>query len=483
MVDGKKNYYLFSNDGKEERVITQELQRVIDEMDDAGGRIEFAAGKYVLSTVFLKSNLTFVLQEGAKLLGSENFDDYAEDEKVSFPLYQDASHSFFHCSMFVGEDCNNIHFKGTGMIDMRSVWDLENKRNMVRRGAKCISLKNCKGVKIEDISIYNATDLAIYFAGCENVDIDSVKMRVYIDGISPDNSKNVTIRNCEIESGDDGIVFKSSYNLNRLDECRNILVENCEVKSRCNAIKIGTETNGGFKDMVIRNIDIRETRLGGICIESTDGAEIENIFISDITMKNVATPIFIFLGDRLRGPAGTKVGSIENVTIQNVKAEGPYLPYDVIAWNYTSFAADDTEQYPWYFSPPKDLSKESCRKAPDGAWQLASNICGLRGKYIKNITLRNVDLCVDGGMSEQFDVAVPECSKDYPDVYIYGQILPSNAPYSKILPATGLYCRYVDGLHMENVTITNYRADTREKILCDNVENLKIDGEATSALM
>lgn len=474
MIREKKQYYLFSNDGENERVITQELQRVINEMECVGGEIEFAAGKYVLSTVFLKSNITFVINEGVQLLGSMDFNDYAEDERVSFPLYQDASHSFFHCSMFVGENCKNITFKGNGTIDMRSVWDTENKRNMVNRGAKCIALKNCEGVKIEGISIYNATDLAIYFAGCEDVDIDFVKMRVYIDGISPDNSKNVRIRNCEIETGDDGIVFKSSYNLNRLDECRDILVENCVVKSRCNAIKIGTETNGGFKDMVIRNIDIRETRLGGICIESTDGADIENIFISDITMKNVGTPIFIFLGDRLRGPEGTKVGSIENITIQNVKAEGPYVPYNIVEWNYHSYVARDTEQYPWYYTPPKDLSKEECRQAPNGAWQLASNICGLRQKYIKNITLRNLDLYMDGGMSEKFNVTVPECSKAYPDVHIYGQILPSNEPHSKILPASGLYCRYIDGLVLENVRIKNYRRDTRETFLFDNVNDLRL---------
>ena len=475
MVCKGEKYYLFSAEKKSELVITHELQRVIDELDGfGGGEIEFAPGKYVLSTVFLKSNVAFHLNEGVELLGTLNFNDYAEDEKLPFPVYQDASHSYFHCSMFVAEGCENISFDGKGCIDMRSVWDTENKRKMAHRGAKCIALKNCSNVNIEGITIRNATDLAIYFAGCQNVNIDSVKMRVYIDGISPDNSKNVTIRNCDIECGDDGIVFKSSYNLNRLDECRNILVEKCVVKSRCNAIKIGTETNGGFKDMTIRNIDIRETRLGGICIESTDGADIDNILISDITMKNVGTPIFIFLGDRLRGPEGTQVGSIENITIQNVKAEGPYVPYEVIEWGYASYKKGDREQYPWYYEPPKGMSLDECRKMPSGAWQLASNICGLHNKPIKNITLRNLDLYMDGGMTTDFNVAVPECSGAYPDVFIYGQILKCNAPYSKILPASGLYCRYVDGLHLDNVKITNYRADSRETYVFDKVSNLNL---------
>ena len=80
--------------------------------------------------------------------------------------------------------------------------------------------------------------------------------KVYIDGISPDNSKNVRIHDCDVETGDDGIVFKSSYTLNRLDICKDIHVWNCKVKSRCNAIKFGTETNGGFENILIENIDI-----------------------------------------------------------------------------------------------------------------------------------------------------------------------------------------------------------------------------------
>ena len=34
----------------------------------------------------------------------------------------------------------------------------------------------------------NITDLAVYFAGCADVDVFGLKMRVYIDGISPDKS-------------------------------------------------------------------------------------------------------------------------------------------------------------------------------------------------------------------------------------------------------------------------------------------------------
>ena len=279
------------------------LQSKIDECSaNGGGKIVLPNGELLLCTVFLKSNVTIELQEQTLILGPLDFYEYQPDENVDYQLYQDASHSFFHCSMFVAENCENIAIIGNGKIDMRSVWDEENVRDMVHRGAKCIALKNCKNVLVSDIGVYNVTDLAIYFAGCENVEISNIKMRVYIDGISPDNCKNVKIHDCDIETGDDGIVFKSSYTLNKLGECDNIHVYNCRVKSRCSAIKFGTETNGGFKNVVVENVNVYESRITGIAVESVDGAIIDNILLKNITMKNVGTPIFIHLGKRMRGP-------------------------------------------------------------------------------------------------------------------------------------------------------------------------------------
>lgn len=213
---------------------TQAVQRAVEYCTKkGGGEIVFSRGKYVLSTIFLRSNVHIFLKKEAVLLGSKCFSDYCPDEKADYPLYQDASHSFFHCSLFSAEDCENISLTGKGTIDMRSVWDDKNVRNMAHRGAKCIALKNCRNIEIRELRILNATDLAVYFAGCENVKICGLKIRVHIDGISPDNSSNVEILDCDVESGDDGIVFKSSYTLNRLGVCKNIVVRNCRIKSRC----------------------------------------------------------------------------------------------------------------------------------------------------------------------------------------------------------------------------------------------------------
>lgn len=447
------------SDGK--MLCTDAVQKAIDFCySKGGGIVRFEAGRYVLSTVFLKSNVTIEIPEGTEILGAESYYDYAQEEKIDYPIYQDSSHTYFHPSMFVGIGCENIKIIGGGKIDMRSVWDEDGVRGAAikHRGAKCIALKECKNIEISGLEIVNVTDLAVYFAGCENVDVHGLKMRVYIDGVSPDNSKNVRIYDCDIEAGDDAIVFKSSYTLNRLDICKDIKVWNCRLKSRCTAIKFGTETNGGFENISIENVDIRETRIMGIGIESVDGAIVDGVHIKNVKMKNVNAPLFIHVGRRMRGPEGRAIGKIKNIFLENIVAEGPYEPYEVVAWNYFSYKANDTYQYPWVFGVAESFDDTMSGNTAESDWQMTSNICGLPESHLENITLKNVHLKLDGGVKE-YNRNVPEEAQDYPEVYVYG----------RILPAKGIYFRHIDSLTLDNVTVETYRPDTREDFVFDNI--------------
>lgn len=452
-------YGILPNTGE---LLTEKIQALIDRFRWRGVELYFPAGAYVLSTIFLRNNTTINISRNALILGSNNFDDYAKLEEVDYKLYQDVSHSFFNCALFVGKNVNNVSIIGKGMIDMRSVWDENNVNNMVHRGAKVIALKECTNIKIKDLRIINATDLAVYLASCQHAEIDGLKLKVYIDGISPDNSKDIKISNCDIISGDDGICFKSSYNLNRLDTCERITVEDCVVASRCNAIKFGTESNGGFKDISIKNIKVRNTRITGISIESVDGAIINNISIDNVEMENVNAPLFIHLGARLRGPEGTKVGKISNIFISNLTAKGPYKPYKTVPWNYDSFKKNDTIQYPWHNGLPITLQElNEKKKLP---WQYTCNVCGYKENMLEEIYLKNVHLELEGGI-EEFDRNVREDAGGYPEVFVYG----------KILPAKGIYFRHINGLHMANVKIVTYKEDKRDDFFFDDVMNRRFE--------
>ena len=102
------------------------------------------------------------------------------------------------------------------------------------------------------------------------------------------------------------------------------MVDNCTISSLANAFKLGTESNGGFKNITFVNSTIHHTDNSGIALEIVDGGTIDGIYISDITMSDVGNAIFIRLGNRARPfiqdgetPA---VGSIRNITIKNIHA-------------------------------------------------------------------------------------------------------------------------------------------------------------------
>ena len=437
------------------------IQKAVDEATrQGGGTVYFPKGSYVLATVFLKDNVHIKFEKGTFILGSLNFYDFAQQEEIDFPIYQDQSHTYFHLGMFVGIGVNNISITGKATIDMRSVWDEDDVRKIVHRGPKPISLKECNNVVLADFEIKYATDLAIYFAGCNDVDIHGIKMKVYIDGISPDNCKNVDIYDCDIEAGDDAIVFKSSYTLNRIDICKNMRIRDCRLKSRCSAIKFGTETNGGFEDIDINGIYIYDSRISGISIESVDGAIIDGITVRNVEMVNTNGLLFVHLGKRMRGPEGREIGEIRNITFENITADGPYVPYDIVPAYYNFFQTQEWFQYPWIFDPRNNKNNTIDFKynGQDTPWQFSNNMCGLPGKPIKNLTLRNVHLKVNGGVKEYSKEVPTECGP-YPEINSYGNIL----------PAKGIYFRHVENLVMDNVTVDSFYPDAREDFVFEDV--------------
>ena len=146
----------------------------------------------------------------------------------------------------------------------------------------------------------------------------------------------------------------------------------------------------------------------------------------------------------MRGPAGMPVGHIRNVTLENITAEGPYEPWEAIEWNYKTFVAGEKVQAPW-----------------NGGDQYTSNVCGLAESPLESITLRNVRMQVAGGVSE-WEQNVPDNLGKYPEVWVYG----------KVLPARGIFFRHVRGLILENVQISAISPDARPDFVFDDVEGL-----------
>ena len=466
------------SDGK--TLITQALQKTVDACHVAGGgTVYIPSGKYVCGSVILKDNVHVYLESGATLYGGE-VKDFDKDEQRGYKFYQDLSHSTFNVSMFRADGAKNITVSGFGTIDMRGVWDVNDERgqgnpDLSGRAAKIFALRECKNVVIKDLTLLNATDLAVYLAGCENVRLNGLTLSVHIDGISPDCCRNVMISDCNVVTGDDAIVVKSSYTLNRLQESENIAITNCVISSRSNGIKVGTETNGGMKNLVVSNCTLQNVRGSGIALEMCDGGVMDGVCVTNIAMKNVHTPLFMMIAPRNRGPEGTKDGKIRNVTISNVQAHGPYVPYKTVHNSYLAKKLGDEIQEPWR---PGVINTEG--KAPEELpWQVIPNITGLPGNPIENLTLRDINISLRGGAKKgDWIEFVPEFKEgDYPEANTYCRIVEDDgSPLGKItykaMPAKGIYFRHVKGLNISNLQVETELPDEREDFIFDDVTYL-----------
>ena len=208
--------------------------------------------------------------------------------------------------------------------------------------------------------------------------------------------------------------------------CKDVVVSDCVLRSTCNALKMGTESNGGFQNIVLTGCTIYDTRLAGVALEIVDGGAMDRIVVSDITMTGVGAPIFLRLGNRARpfkeGMDKPGIGSMRNITISNIEATGA---------NPTGCA-----------------------------------IAGLPEARIENVTLSNIRLSfAGGGTTEQASRTIPEEAQKYPEYAMFGR-----------LPAYGIYCRHVKGLKLTNVQLQLASGDQRHAIVLDDVRNAALDG-------
>src|SRR5688500_6203271 len=182
-----------------------------------------------------------------------------------------------------------------------------------------IEFVNCKNINIRIVTLKNAACWVQTYDQWVNVIMDSVTVDSDAywnnDGIDIQDCKNVRITNCYVNAADDGICLKSQ---SKDYFCDSIYIANCTVRSSASAIKFGTVSHGGFRNVTIENIKVYDTYRSAIAIECVDGGILENIFIDRVDALNTGNAIFIRLGRRNK--TGNP-GMIRNVTIKNIKVE------------------------------------------------------------------------------------------------------------------------------------------------------------------
>jgi hypothetical protein len=397
---------------------TKSIQKAIDACSESGGgTVYLPPGTYLSGTIYFKSNVTLRLATGCTLLGSKNLKDYPPTVQA-FRSYTD---NYTDKSLIYGENVERIAITGSGTIDGQGA----SIKGPYKVRPYMIRFSQCRNVTVKDITLRNSPMWVQHYLACDDVRITGVTVRSLVnhnnDGINIDSCRRVIISDCNIESGDDAIVLKSTS----ARICREVVVNNCVLSTRCNALKMGTESNGGFKNIVMTCCSIYDTRLAGVALEIVDGGTMDRVVVSNITMSNIGTPIFIRLGNRARpfkkDMETPGIGIMRNITISNIEATGA---------NPTGCA-----------------------------------ISGLPEAKIENLTLNNLRLSFEGGGTKaDAEREIPEKPAGYPEYSMFGR-----------LSAYGLYCRHVKGLKLFNVELQLEKPDQRHAVVLEDVEDALID--------
>lgn len=416
------------------KLSTKAVQRAIDACAAAGGgRVVVPTGNYKIGSIFLKSNVHLYLERGATLYGSTKLKDYksVKTDYVSFRTQQQTIQLIF------ADKVSNVTIDGYGTIDGQG--RAFKKTAVTDEGITrphLLRFIQSQDITIRNITLRNSGCWMQHYLACDRIKIDGVtvynRSTKNNDALDLDGCHDVVVTNFISDSDDDGITMKSTSP--RL--CENITISNCVVSSHCNAIKLGTETNGGFRNINISNIVVkpshdndevifgRKSGISAISLEMVDGGTLENVNVSNIVVDGTESPIFIRLGNRARGYkeglAVTNVGKIDGVRISNVQVHN--------------------------------------------AGATGCSITGIPGYPVENIRLDNISIHHKGGITAEAlpkinEKVADEREKSYPEATMWGE-----------LPAKGFFVRHARNVKFSNIDIRTEEVDVRPEFVMIDVE-------------
>lgn len=454
LLPASYNVRTFGATGNGTTLDTAAIQRAITAASSAGGGIiDIPAGHYLCFTLHLRSHITLRFSPGAVLIAatpdfaqpSHQYDP-PEPQPATIAPYQDYGHNHWHNSLFWGEDLDNISLTGPGLLRGQGLQKGDGP-DEERSGAgnKVIALKRCRNVILRDFAILEAGHFGILATAVDNLTIDNLLIYTQRDGIDIDACRNVHIHACTVNSPfDDAIVLKSSYSLGLIRPTEQVTISDCTITAsyavgsvlddtyrplvlgapggwpaRVGRIKIGTETNGDLRNIVVTNCTLDGCH--GLAVISEDGGTVEDVSFSNITMRNmIGPPIFVRLGGRLRGPSPIAPGTIRRIAFHQIDC--------------VSATSDN-----------------------------ASILAGIPNHPVEQITITDLRVRHEAPGTLRTG-AIPEEIASYPEPKMFGNT-----------PAHGFYLRHAQQIELRHILVEPGSPEPRPLVWMDDVRHCQFD--------
>ena len=344
-----------------EKSCTEAIRKAIEKCSSSGGgRVIVPEGIFLTGAIYLKSNVNLHLAKGSTLLFSSNPDDYLPLVYTRWEGIECMNYSPFIYA-FMEE---NIAVTGEGTLDGgasdKNWWgwgikgadkkspatpDVKTLNEMSEKGVpvedrifgKGHYLRPnffvpylCKNVMIEGVTILRSPMWEVNPVLCSNVIVRGLTITTHgpnNDGCDPEACKDVLIEKCLFDAGDDCIAIKSGRNEDgrRVGVAtENLIIRDCVMKDGHAGVAIGSEIAGGCRNVYIENCKMDSPNLERALRFKSNarrGGIVENIFMRNIEIGQVAEALLTvdFLYEE--GPNGTYPPTVKNVYIDNVTAK------------------------------------------------------------------------------------------------------------------------------------------------------------------
>ncbi len=336
-----------------------------------GGRVTLEAGRFLCGRIDLRSGVELHIERDAVLLGSKNGLDFPEIE-TDFWRVEYAPRFNRRCFIYA-EGCEDVAVTGRGAIDCQgeayiepneprpkyAYWPYKRhgfpegfedngSRGLLPSQRRVCSLSpgrvvffmGCKNVLVEDVAMRNQpAGWSYWICDCDGVHFHRARVEASVlfpnnDGIHINCSRNVTVSDCNITAGDDGIVVRAySLPMGRNIPCERVAVTNCNIVSHSGGIRIGWINDGVIRDCTFSNLNITDSNVGidirlpgndsGVRMsdEGEEATLIENLNFSDINIdRTYFEPVLINIYEH------NLCAGIRNLYFNNMHARSVHLP-------------------------------------------------------------------------------------------------------------------------------------------------------------
>jgi len=285
-----------------------------------GATVYIPKGTYLVSSLYLKSDMMLYLEKDAKLLG--------KIERMAYPIHpgliDDNNYGVWEgsevnnfASIINGMSVKNLIICGEGTIDSQAEngdWYINHRVMNVAWRGHSLFFNRCNNVQVIGIYVCNTQSWAIhpYFTNdisFINIHIKNNPNMPTTDGIDPDCCDDVKILGCKFDVGDDCIAIKSgTIELAKKyrKPCSNLYISNNLMMQGHGGVVFGSESSGGINNVVVEKCLFENTDRG-LRIKTRRGrgniGSIDNVSFNNIIMNGVKTPFVINMYYNM-GPKG-----------------------------------------------------------------------------------------------------------------------------------------------------------------------------------